>query len=252
MADRQRVPGDGALRDEERIACERDRYTVGHVKYILFPLGPGKRPGGNGRHTGDLLRLRENAREDDRLLTDYPFSGERRDHNGLLEEICTRFERYQAPECMEKELAAVTDALGDLPIDRETYGIVHYDFEPDNVLYEADSGSFGVIDFDDAIRCWYALDLVRALDAMDDVAEGPMTEACRASFMEGYRSEKDFSPEQERSLPLMRRLVRLQSYAMLLYVLSDEIPFQPDWMVQIVGKLEGVLRRTEEAVKAGS
>ena len=61
--------------------------------------------------------------------------------------------------------------LESLPLSSSDYGVIHYDFEPDNVFYDEKDGTFSVIDFDDAICCWYALDVVRALDALDEVIE---------------------------------------------------------------------------------
>ena len=86
---------------------------------------------------------------------------------------------------------------------------MHYDFEPDNVLYSPKTEQFGVIDLDDSIRCWYALDVVRAIDAMDDVVEETQVEDAISAFLDGYRSVRAFSDTQLATLPLMRRLVAL-------------------------------------------
>ena len=184
-----------------------------------------------------------------RKLMDYPFTSERKNHNELLEEIYNRLVLYHAPDYVISELFKVKEELSTLPLDNENYGMIHYDFEPDNVLFDKETGAFGVIDFDDAIRCFYALDIVRAIDAMDDVVGESSVNIAIEKFLEGYQSEKTLLEAQIHSFPLMRRLVQLQSYATILHVLSDVIVDAPDWMVQIKQKLDNKRRLIEENIK---
>ena len=163
----------------------------------------------------------------------YPFAEERRDYRELMEEIGERFGRYRAPDCVLRLYDETARALEALNRDETVFGLIHYDFEPDNVLYDERTDTFGIIDFDDAIRCWYALDLARAIDAMDDVVDEDMVEGAVCAFFKGYRSVRAFSDEQAHSLPLMRRLVALQEYATILHVLSDEVEEEPDWLLRV-------------------
>ena len=47
--------------------------------------------------------------------------------------------------------------LGALPVDRDRYGLIHFDFELDN-LYWRDQ-TIGMLDFDDCAHYWYAADI---------------------------------------------------------------------------------------------
>ena len=105
------------------------------------------------------------------LMKEYPYSEERRNHKMLLCEIEERMQKYGASEIIRKEFEDVCKELENLPLSTSDYGVIHYDFEPDNVFYDEKEESFSVIDFDDAMCCWYALDVVRALDALDEVIE---------------------------------------------------------------------------------
>jgi len=180
-----------------------------------------------------------------KLIRDYPNPQIRRDHNALMDEAYNRLTEYGAPDCVMREYGAVKRGLSLLPIDSSVYGIVHYDFEPDNVLYDAETGAFGVIDFDDSIRCWFALDAVRALDALDEVSVETAHAEAERLFLEGYRQESPFTDAQYDSLPLMRRLVALQQYAEIKYVLSEGVEDEPEWMTQIRGTLTSRLREIE-------
>lgn len=182
------------------------------------------------------------------LMKQYPYAEKRHSHEELMTEIQNRLENYGASNVVKNELKAVKNELKNLTFSGEEYGIIHYDFEPDNVFYDAESGAFSVIDFDDSIRCWYALDVVRALDALDDVVEDAGMDEAKQCFLEGYRSATEFTEEQECILPLMRRFVRLQEYATLLHVLSEEVENPPEWMVGLQTHLQNKLKWLEEAV----
>lgn len=184
-----------------------------------------------------------------RLMTEYPYAYERQSCEKFLKEIAGRLKKYGAKERVLFEMERVREEMERLPVRNEDCGIVHYDFEPDNVIYDKAAGAFGVIDFDDAIQCRYALDVVRAIDAMDDVVDERSVAEGTEAFLAGYREEKEFTAEQEKTLALMRRLVRIQSYATILRVLSDPPEDKPDWMIAIIEKLEGVLRRTDRELE---
>ena len=171
------------------------------------------------------------------LSAEYPYSYERKGHAELLSGIKERLGRNNAPEAILSQCDKLTDELEVLDKNKDNYGLVHYDFEPDNVLYNEESGQFGVIDPDDSIRCWYALDVVRAIDAMGDVVEENLKEQAVSAFIEGYRSKRTFTEGQLASMPLMRRLVFLQEYDTILHVLSESVEDEPEWMTEIKEKL---------------
>lgn len=179
------------------------------------------------------------------LSAEYPYSDERENCVGLLAKVKGQLERYHAPEIVRTQWKIVSEELSRLEINSDNYGLIHYDFEPDNVLYDEASEQFGVIDPDDSIRCFYALDVVRAIDAMDDVVEEELTEQAVRAFIEGYRSKRTFSEEQLASMPLMRKIVSLQEYATILHVLSEPAEEEPEWMIKIMEKLDMKIERIE-------
>lgn len=175
------------------------------------------------------------------LMKEYPYPETRRNHKDLLEEITERMQKYGASDIVWKEVSAVSKELGQLSVSVSYYGIIHYDFEADNVFYNGQDETFHVIDFDDAICCWYSLDVVRALDALEEIGENLTIEEKKQCFLSGYQSVTTLTQEQIQSLSLMRRLVHLQEYATLLHVLSEEIQDMPDWMTMLCEKLNNKL-----------
>lgn len=139
-------------------------------------------------------------------------------------------EAYGAPEQILKAYQVVCSQVDRLSISLENYGVIHYDFEPDNVFYDQTTDTFSVIDFDDAITCWYALDIIRALDALD--------EGAAEFFLKGYESEKKLTAEQRDTFFLMRKIVALQEYATILHVLSEPVDNPPEWMTHIIRVLK--------------
>ena len=190
---------------------------------------------GYGRCLGQLHSLLERC----------PHAGRRQDHRALLARAAQRLEQYAAPDGVRKACDRLYTQLEQLPVSPAGYGLVHYDFEPYNVFYDAQTDRFAVIDFDDMIRCWYGLDVVRALDSLSDVGSDTDTPCQQlagdpaALFLRGYRSVRPFAAAEEKALPLMRRLVQLVEYTGLLHVLAEEIPDPPQWMVQLRRRLEG-------------
>ena len=56
-------------------------------------------------------------------------------------EIKDRLQKYDASNIVKNELETVKNGLKKLPVSQDEYGVIHYDFEPDNVFYDAESGT---------------------------------------------------------------------------------------------------------------
>lgn len=183
------------------------------------------------------------------LLESCPAGQQRLNHEAWLDEAHARMLAAHAPLAMVDCLREARCQLAKLPRTKSSYGLIHYDFETDNVFIQPETGLFSVIDFDDMIHCWHALDVVRALDGLEELPDGemPLTRQEKERlFLAGYRSQHTFTPAEEASLPLMRRLVQLTEYAGLLYVLEEDVPDAPEWMVQLRSRLTAKLRWLEE------
>lgn len=179
----------------------------------------------------------------------YPLQKERRDHKALLKEIRGRLQSLGASKLILSELSDVEKELSKLNIDDNNYGIVHYDFEPDNVFFDEKNGTYNIIDFDDAIRCWFSLDILRAIDCLDDVVGNDELSDAKAAFLEGYRKMCVFTKEQADTMPLMKRLVRIQEYSTILYVLSEPVDSEPEWLIGLKHKLSAKLNALEKSMQ---
>ena len=69
---------------------------------------------------------------------------------------------------MRKACDRLYTQLEQLPVSPAGYGLVHYDFEPDNVFYDGETCH--VIDFDDSMEHFYAIDLVQMIPYVVTIA----------------------------------------------------------------------------------
>lgn len=159
------------------------------------------------------------------------------DWQDILQKINTILQSYPNEKEAMQELKTLTDYLQSLPISSSNYGLIHYDFQLDNLFYEEKYRSFNVIDFDDAVYSWYAHDIVTALDDfLDDdmnVDHSPVK-----SFLQGYRSIRPLSEEDVRTFPYFQRFMKLYQFSKLLWTLEgSDIVDAPQWLDDLKIKL---------------
>lgn len=161
----------------------------------------------------------------------------RRNEQTLLAWIEKTLHRHAAPRHMlacREEIARQLAALSPSP---NNYGLIHYDFEPDNVFWNGETCS--VIDFEDGMLHFYAADVVQALDELP--------EAFHPAFLRGYRQTSPDVHMEERDFPLMRAFRDLYSYARLLHCLSEKPSPLPEWMPRLIDRLEARLHALEQS-----
>lgn len=130
--------------------------------------------------------------------------------------------------------------LSALPADNSCYGLIHYDFEPDNVFWASDTQTISVIDFDDCLYGWFAMDIAQVLNELDS--------QWSETFLAGYRTSFPFTATQEETMPLMQRYIMLRSYMRLKHCLSENVPDPPAWMVELRKMLTAKLSVLEAAI----
>ena len=153
------------------------------------------------------------------------------------EEVAIEMKLY-LPEELCSVLDCVMENLAQIPRNRENFGLVHYDFEPDNVFYDVNTGKIHVIDFDDCLYHYYALDVEQSLDSLAELIPENEWQTAKEIFLNGYRSEHSLPAEMEEKLPLMRQFVNLRAYARLSGCLDSKPLFHPPWLDELIGRLE--------------
>ena len=118
--------------------------------------------------------------------------------------------------------------LNALPKDRDSYGLIHNDFNDGNFTVDYDNGDITVFDFDDSCYFWYMYDLACAWEGgIGRTMFRPLAE--RQAFMDrymddvmaGYTRENTLSDEWLKRMPLFLRLVQMQELMHFAQYLDD-------------------------------
>jgi Ser/Thr protein kinase RdoA (MazF antagonist) len=148
--------------------------------------------------------------------------------------------RYLPPDsaALLAEYELLTNWLAGLPMDDDTYGTIHGDFELDNLVWREDTA--GILDFDDSAQMWYAADVALAVrDLFADPSKDADTGDPRfRAFVEGYREHRALDEESLAHVPRFLRFARLLEYARIVRSLDlPEWQGQADWLAALRDKL---------------
>jgi Ser/Thr protein kinase RdoA (MazF antagonist) len=128
-------------------------------------------------------------------------------------------------------LSEVKEQLSALSTTPQNFGLIHFDFELDNLLWH--NGQINIIDFDDSAFYWFAADIAFALRDLfnDDAGRVNVSDPTLLTFLAGYRSVKAMPDEEIAHLPLFLRLHNLLLFTRIIRSLGpDAPPDDPDWM----------------------
>ena len=164
----------------------------------------------------------------------------RRTHQDALEWIREILKAHSMPDQILTAWDDTSRELARLPRTPAGYGLIHYDFELDNVFWDGQKCS--AIDFEDGMMHFYALDVVVALDELEEDWQG--------AFLRGYRGACPDAAVEERDFSLMRRFRDLYSCARLLHSLSEKPVPEPEWMPGLTARLESRLRELISRISA--
>jgi|GEM_PF-232539 len=144
------------------------------------------------------------------------------------------------PSVALSEADFIEKLLNALPKTDDRFGLIHFDFERDNLFYHQETGICHVIDFDDAMYHFFAADVCRAVT---DLSEGIPDQASRIEkwFLLGYRSVRPMSDDELAMFPLFQRFFDLFSYSRILRVIEEPSEATPDWMRDLLIHLTDLL-----------
>ena len=123
--------------------------------------------------------------------------------------------------------------LAALPKDRDSYGLIHRDFNDGNFTVDYDNGDMTIFDFDDACYFWFVYELACAWEGgIGRTMFRPLDK--RQAFMdrymeqllEGYNRENSLNAEWLERLPLFLQVIQMEEflhYAQYLDGPDDEI-----------------------------
>ncbi|MHA6529705.1 phosphotransferase enzyme family protein [Paenibacillus sp. BAC0078] len=184
-----------------------------------------------------------------RLSSEYsPVRNTRWTHSGVLDWIRQVLSGFPGETAAMAETELLAEYFHTLPITEANYGLIHYDFELDNVFYDEAEDAVNVIDFDDAMYHWYAADIEQTLDSLEEAVTSEELDHKKQCFMDGYGSRYPL-PAGGPSSAACRRFTNLYGYARTLYSTAEKWEHEPEWLTGLRRRLEDY--KQDEASRFG-
>ena len=137
---------------------------------------------------------------------------------------------------LKKAVARRLDAFRALPRDKDSYGLVHFDFSDGNWHIDMETGAITVFDFDNCMNCWYMFDLANlwihnegwTRHETDPRRRFALMRQCFDLQLQGYKTETDLPEDMPQRLPLFIDMVLIENIADELECCAREGE-TPDW-----------------------
>lgn len=206
-------------------ACGKQISRIPLTDNIIFGLG---------KSLGKLHKLSSEYK---------PVNNKRNDWKETMDWMEDVLSNFPDEVATKSELSILKEYFLKLSTTKENFGLIHYDFEPDNVFYDETLKTYNPIDFDDALYHWYATDIEQSLDSIKDDMPEEQVEPATNQFIKGYRTEYDVSDDMLKLLPIFRRYINLYGYVRVLRSIEEKWNNEPEWMVNLRIKLGNSLTR---------
>ena len=152
-------------------------------------------------------------------------------------------------ELVLKRIGEVKDVFQRLPRDKTNFGLVHYDFELDNIFYEETSKKYSIIDFGSSMYHWYTMDIEQSLANLKEEYSRNDFEQIKTLFINGYKTEYQIFEEEIKLFPVFRRFDNLRQYINLKDVVKETWDNEPEWMSELRKHLNEMIMEIENNLK---
>jgi Ser/Thr protein kinase RdoA (MazF antagonist) len=154
-----------------------------------------------------------------------------KDHLALVRNAVPKDEPRVQAEC-----DYLTSFLAALPVTETNYGLIHGDFELDNLRWQDET--IAMFDFDECAASWYIADVAFALRDLFETGVDLSHPSFRA-FIRGYSAQYSLDEELLAHLPTLMRLVNLIIYAKLVRAMDlAQDQDCPAWCTSLLLRLE--------------
>ncbi|MFC3494904.1 phosphotransferase enzyme family protein [Glycomyces rhizosphaerae] len=153
---------------------------------------------------------------------------------------------YPHDPALVKAALRLADRIAGLPRDGSRFGIVHGDFELDNLAW--DEGRATAFDFDEVAFSWYAADIAYALRDLTGPDGLPAVEHRQRSeeFIAGYRSVRPLGEADLANLRLFAGAHAVCSLVRIDSALDTPGEDEPQWMADLRARLTAMARSHRE------
>ncbi|KGP81412.1 MULTISPECIES: phosphotransferase enzyme family protein [unclassified Paenibacillus] len=215
---------------------EGNELVEAHTPWGMYYASVFKRVQGNQMGSIDLNdpivhSLGEALGRLHRLSCEYtPKQAKRWTYTDVLDWMKDVLGEFPGENAALNEVEVLRDSFAHWPVTQQTFGLIHYDFELDNVFYDEESQSCYAIDFDDAMYHWYAMDVEQSLDSLQEEIQPEQWEQKKQAFMQGYWAEAGDTYDMESMFHACRRFANLYGYVRVLRSGAEQWAHEPEWM----------------------
>ncbi len=141
---------------------------------------------------------------------------------------------------VQAEFDHLTSWLSTLPMTETNYGLIHGDFELDNLRWQDET--IAMFDFDDCSSYWYVADVAFALRDLFETGVD-LSHPSFLAFVRGYCEHSSLDEELISQLPAWMRLANLIQYAKLVRAMDlEQDQDYPEWCASLRLKLENKMQ----------
>lgn len=166
----------------------------------------------------------------------------------ILGKVKTQFEADEADAPYLKVAQQLSGELPRMTRTKATYGLLHYDYELDNLILNKYDDLIYTIDFDDACYGWYDLDIMIAVENIFEESGYESYGHVEERFLEGYRSERNHIPLPQSQRLTLKRFEALYRYARIRRTTEEVWQNEPEWMTTLRSKLTHVSNQLSESL----
>jgi Ser/Thr protein kinase RdoA (MazF antagonist) len=188
----------------------------------------------HGKYLGKLHNLSSEYKPNKRLRWSY---------EDVLIWIEKELKKFTNESLAIQEVEIVKGFLSKIDKNPQNFGLIHYDFEMDNIFYDQVMDVFNIIDFDDSMYHWYGMDIEQALDNIINELPDEDFPILKDSFIKGYQEEFNISEEMLSHLPIFRRFANLYGYTRILRSSAETLDNEPEWLINLRSKLKNAMKQ---------
>ena len=149
-------------------------------------------------------------------------------------------------EMISKELKEIKRLLQKKPQNKSNFGLIHGDYELDNVFYDKNTKKYSIIDFGNGIYHWYIMDIEISLNNLQEELPQKEFEKAKTLFINGYKEEYQICEDGNKYLPILRRFENLRKYIGVKESLEETWDNEPLWMLELREKLNKHIKEVEK------
>jgi len=119
----------------------------------------------------------------------------------------------------------------------DKFGLIHYDFELDNIMFDEKENKMYAIDFDDSMYGFFGQDIERAINSIENESDENSVKSLVSSFLKGYESEGNNTESYVMNSKLYKEFAQLYSYVRVNESLKETWENEPQWMCNLRNRL---------------